>query len=138
MKLKAFKTNSALLEQGRWVDDIPESGNLRLRVRGLGNVDYRTLLDRLVDAIPREKRLRGIDPRERDRVTGEAMAQTILLDWDNLYEDDAEQVKIPYSPELAKELLTNPDYARFYRAVLWAANLVADESEADLKDAEGK
>ncbi|ACL58947.1 hypothetical protein [Methylobacterium nodulans] len=138
MKLKSFKTNSALLEQGRWVDDIPQAGNLRLRVRGLGNVDYRTLMDRLVDAVPREKRIRGIDPRERDRITGECLAEAVLLDWDNLFEDEEETVKVPFSKELAKQLLTDPDYVRLYDAVIWAANLVANESEQDQKDAEGK
>jgi hypothetical protein len=137
VKLKSLKIDSAAVEGGRWVEQIPGAGNLRLRVRGVGNAAYRALMDKLVDAVPREKRLRGLDVADRDRITAECFVETILLDWDNLYADDAETEKVPYSKELASQLLTDPDYIRFYDAVQWAANLVANDSEADLKEAEG-
>ena len=43
MKLSAIKVDSALIEQGDWVDGIPDLPGIRIKARGTNNVDYRIL-----------------------------------------------------------------------------------------------
>lgn len=136
MKLSALKTDVTLVETGRWVEDIPGMGDLRLRVRGLGSNDYRALEERLIAAVPLAKRLRGLDVATGDRIEGECLARTALLGWENLT-DEADAV-VAYDPDLAMRMLVDPEFAIFRRAVRWAASAVAVEDEATAKDEEGK
>ena len=50
------KTDVAKVEQGAWVDKIPEMEGLRLKVRGINNKDWRKLQQRMFSAVPRKKR----------------------------------------------------------------------------------
>jgi hypothetical protein len=128
MDLNEIAVNADAIENGAWVEKIPEMGDLRLKVRGIGNSDYRRLQDRLLAAIPRAKRA---DPAELERVTAECMLKTVLLDWDGLKVNGA---ATPYSDDLARELLTNAKWQRFRNAVAWAAMNVADEEAIALED----
>lgn len=131
MDLNELAVNVEAIEKGAWVGDIPGMGQLRLKVRGLGNSDYRTLQERLTAAVPRHKRSAGrIDPKEIERITAECLLQTVLLDWDGL-ERNGEPV--PYSQDLARELLTNAKWQRFRDAVAWASGMVADDDAAQLE-----
>ncbi len=60
MKLSAIKVDAALIEQGDWVDGLPDLPGVRIKARGAGNSDYRKLEARLIREIPREKRLQGV------------------------------------------------------------------------------
>lgn len=135
MKLSSLKTDTATIEQGRWVKDIPDMGGLELKVRGLGNTDYRRLMDKKVEAVPRAKKVRGLDTAERDRVVSECLHEAILIDWKGLTDDNDEP--LPYTKEHAFQLLTDPDFARFRGAVIWAAGVVSEEADLGAKDAEG-
>jgi hypothetical protein len=44
MDLKSIKTDTKLVEAGRWVDEIPNMGDLRLNVRGMTSKLYTTKL----------------------------------------------------------------------------------------------
>ena len=133
MKLSALKVDAAQIEQGRWVEDIPDLAGIRLKVRGIGNTDYRRLFDRKVEAVPRAQRLRGLSPEDRDRIVGECLHEAVLLDWDGFTEDD-DTTPLPYSAETAKALLLDPNFARFRAGVAWAGGLVAEEASADVAD----
>lgn len=129
MKLSALKVNSAALEEARWIDEIPDMGDLRLCVRGLRNSQYRRAEQRLVDALPRTARIGGsIDPVERDRIMGACLAQTVLTDWQNLTDEHGNA--IPYNVETAERLLTDPDYETFRGAVTLAAQRVNEAAAA--------
>lgn len=133
MKLSAGKINVAALEQGAWVGNIPDMGELRLKVRGSNNADWRELERKLITALPREKKIRGlIDVKEQDAITCECLFQTGLVDWDG-FEDD-EGKPIPYSKELARDICFNPEYMRYRMAVSWACNVVAEEKTSEQDD----
>lgn len=134
MKLSALKVDAGAIEDGQWVGNIPEMGDLEVRVRGLNNAKYRRLQARLIDAVPRAKRQGGrLDPEEQDRITATCLRQTVLLDWRGLEGEDGQPV--PYSEELASDLLTKPEFRRFREGVIWAASQVGEEqAEADRAD----
>lgn len=133
MKLSELKVDPQRIENGAWVDNIPEMEGLRLKVRGAFNADWRKLQSRLVAAVPRQKRARGqLDPAEQDRVMSIVLRDACLLEWDGIEGDDGQP--LPYSKEKATELLTDPQYGKFREAVIWAANTVADQRESDIEE----
>lgn len=132
MKIRDIRIDSVKLEQGDWVDDIPSLGDIRLRVRGLGNDDYRRRQAELVNAVPRHLRK---EPAEQDRITVRLILETILVDWANV-EDDKGKV-ISYSRENAANLLSDPDLRAFADGVIWAASAVSDRRKADLEQDAG-
>ncbi len=121
-----------MIEQGRWIDDIPGLPGVRLKVRGLGNADYKRLFDRKASAIPAHQKLRGLRAEDRERIIGECLNEAVLLDWDGFTEDDG-TTPLPYSADLAGKLLGDPEFDMFRGAVTWAANAVAVEAEVDGK-----
>jgi hypothetical protein len=136
MKMKDMAVDSGRAEEGAWVDDIPDMEGLRLKVRGANNKDWRKLQQKLIQAIPRKRRMSGnLDPEDADRITNLCLLNTSLLDWDGFDGDDDKP--LPYSQETAKTLLTDPDYRRFRDAVAWAANWVAEQSKEDVEEDAG-
>lgn len=130
MKLSSLKVNSAAIQKGRWIDDLPDLGDIRVLVRGLNNPDYRRLQQKMVRALPPNKRRNGaVDPQEMDRITGVCLARHALLDWQNV-EDDGGNA-LPYSKEQAEEFMSNPDYRKFRDGVFIAASQVEEEDEED-------
>lgn len=132
--MKLAKVNTAKVEGGAWVGDIPDMGDLRLRVRGINNARYRRLQQELINAVPRSERRKGrLDPEAIDNVTATCLLRTVLLGWENLECEDGRPV--PFSEEQAKVYLTDPAYRAFYDAVVYAATIVGeDDAEADKAD----
>ena len=129
MKLSDMKIDSAAIEAGVWVRDIPGMGDLAVKVRGLRNADYRRLNASLWGAVPAAKK--G-DPAEADRIAVTLLAETILIGWDGLTDDDG--TPLPWSTERAVALLSDPDFALFRDAVTWAASTVGDISREAVED----
>ena len=136
MKLKEIKIDAAKADQGAWVGDIPEMGDLRLKVRGSGNADYRRRMQRLVDALPRQFKAGGrVDPDKMDQITTTCLLDDVLLDWEGI-EDDAGN-PLPFSKEQARAMIEDPDLRRFRDAVVWAAGVVAETDAATGEDNAG-
>jgi hypothetical protein len=132
MKLSDSKVDTTRIEQGEWVDRIPELEGVRFKVRGINNKDWRKLQGRLLDAVPRRNRVGNrLSPDEMDRMNAKLLLDTILLDWDGFEDDDGNA--LPYSKDLAKTLLSDPAYQKVRDGVLWAAQFVADGIASDLE-----
>lgn len=129
MKLSQVAIDASAHEQGTWISDIPEMDDLRLKVRGIGNADWKRLSAKLAGAVPREKKRGGVvDPEEMDRINTCCLINACLIDWDGL--TDEAGAPIAYSKAKAKELLEDPTLRRFRDAVLWAANMAGDAAVA--------
>lgn len=136
MKMKEIAVDSARAEEGAWVDDIPDMEGLRLKVRGSNNKEWRRLQQKLLQAVPRKRRMTGnLDAEDGDRITTLCLLNTALLDWEGLDGDDDKP--LPYSREVAEKLLTDPDYRRFRLAAAWAADKVAEQSKEDVEQDSG-
>jgi hypothetical protein len=133
MKLSDITLDSERQEKGAWVEDIPELEGLKLLVRGINNSDWRRLQARLIETLPRKKRLAGrIDTDEQDRIQSTCLMNTCLVDWDGLETDDGKP--IPYDKDMARKLLFEPEYRKFRDGVVWAANIVAEQTADDQKE----
>lgn len=132
MKLKDAKVDTERAEAGAWVENIPDMEGLRLKVRGANNRDWRRLQTKLIQAVPRKRRMSGnLDPDDSDNITNHCLLNTCLLDWEGL--EDDEDKPLPYSKEMATKFMTDPDYRRIRDAVSWAANKIADEGQEDVE-----
>lgn len=119
MKISAIKVDAKKLEGGGWVRPIPGLPGVALKVRGLGNTDYRVMRARLIEEIPRVERLAGLSPAADDAIVTECLIETVLIDWHGLEGDDG--APLDFDKATARLYLTDPDYAAFRGAVLWAA-----------------
>jgi hypothetical protein len=130
MKLSAIKVNSALAEQGSWVDGIPDLPGIRIKARGANNSDYRVLEAKLIREIPRADRLEGLKPADQDRIMGTLLLETVVIDVEGLTEDDGE-TPIAYNREVGQKLLLDPDFRVFRAGAAYAGAIVADRRAAD-------
>lgn len=135
MKISSIRIDSARIEGGDWVGDIPGLGDLRLKVRGIDNRDYRRLRASLIDGIGQADRDAegNLLPQVVDDIAAELFFKTILLDWDGLEAEASTPtapIAVPYTKDLAFQYLTDPDYRVFLDGVSWAAHQVARRVEA--------
>lgn len=131
MEISTLKRDSAAVAAGQWVGDIPGMGDVRLRVRGLSSPVVVAVRSRKERKVPRDQRERdgSLRPEIGLVVFGEVLHEAVLLEWDGLT-DGGEPV--PYSAELAEQWLTDPDFAFFADAVVYAAQIV-DKGQVDAK-----
>lgn len=130
MKLSSIKVDSALIEQGDWVDGIPDLPGIRIKARGTNNVDYRILEGKMVREIPRTQRAEGVTPDHQDRIAGRLLLDTVVLDVEGLTEDDG-VTPIKYTKELGAKLLLDPDFRVFQAGAAYAGSVVAQRRKAD-------
>lgn len=123
MDIQSLKRDSSAAQAGQWVDDIPGMGDLRLRVRGLTSPTVIALRSRKERRVPRDQRERDgqIKPAVATAIFGEVLHEAVLLEWDGLTDGGK---PFPFDADLAKQWLTDPDYAYFADAVTWAAQIV--------------
>lgn len=130
MKLNDICVDPVKVEEGAWVDNIPELEGLRVKVRGINNKDWRRMRARLIEAVPRKRKIGGLDPADQDRITAVLLRETSLLDWGGLDGDDGKPV--PYSKDVAGKYLSDPKYEKFREGVLWAATNVGEQIDESI------
>lgn len=128
MKITSIKTDIAKAAAGIWVGDIPDFEGVRLKVRPSNNPDYRQLYSQLVETTPRHLKRAGVvkDYDTKVSISARCLADTVLLDWEG-FEDDKDK-PVPYSPELAKQWLLDPEMAAFRDAVAYAGSVAEEET----------
>ena len=131
MKLSDRKIDLKKREEGAWVTDIPEWGDLKLKVRGSGNKDWARMEQKLVQAVPRQRRVNGLEPEDRLRINSILIRECSLLDWRGAENGDGEP--LPFSKEIASEVLADPEQENFVWACVFAANIVAEQGQYELE-----
>lgn len=132
MDINSLKRDSAAIAAGQWVSDIPGLGDVRLRVRGLSSPIVVAVRGRKERKVPRDQRERdgSLTPEVGIQVFGEVLLEAVLLDWSGLTDNGKPVV---YDLEIARKWLTDPDFAFFADAVVWAAQIV-DKGNADSQE----
>lgn len=140
MRISDVKVDSSRIEAGDWVDEVPGFPDVRIKARGTGNNDYRTLRSRLIREVPAADRIGGLSDAAAERINIALLHQTILNDWEGFTEDD-EKTPIKYSKSLALEWLIDPDMRAFRDAVAFAGDVVASRrkvsGEQAVKNSDG-
>jgi hypothetical protein len=141
VSLKKARESGRKIQHGAWVEvdkeTFPELAGASFKVRGLNNKDYQRKYASL--AFGKERDAAGMlkDADEAERMAVECIAETVLLDWKGVQEDEG-QPDIPFSKEKAREYLNDPDLLLFRSAVSWCAQRVAqgtmETQETDTKN----
>lgn len=118
-KLDSLKQDKKKTTDGEWIE-CPELGDgVALKVRSLDYVPFKVALRaaqmRFGRIYPGEK---VAPPDEEDVKNGDLYAEHLLLDWRGL--------DVPYSPEVAKEVLTDVSHRALRAAVSASARQVGD------------
>lgn len=123
MKVSGLKQGYAALNASDWVGEIPFPlfEGVKLKVRRLWNSEWAALAEKLGDETS------DLSKDANDvRIERECLARACLDDWKGI--DDA------YTPELAIELLADPEAGRDFRnALLWCANQREGQVKAQLE-----
>lgn len=129
MKLSQIKINPAAEENGRWMDANGLYG-VAVKVRGLNNSAARAARTKIQEGFARKK----MSDAEAERAQVELIADTILIDWRGVENDDGTALICDREAKIA--ILSNPEMRLFREAVLLAASLVGeDELAAKEQDA---
>jgi hypothetical protein len=129
-----YATDEQAEIDGVWVE-LGEGA--RIKVARVGNPSYEKVLRQLKKPYRNITRAGGEIPREAlDKITIEATAEALLLDWQGL--DDEDGTAIPYSKEAAKRLLGElKDFREtVVRLALEAETFRAEALEAAAKNSE--
>lgn len=133
MKLSSLKVDSVAIEQGDWVENIPDLPGIRIKARGTNNADYRLLEGKLLREVPKSQRVSGLSVADQDRISATLLLETIILDVEGLTLDD-EVTPIKYTKELGAQLLGDPDFRVFLQAAAYAGMVVAEKRKAAESD----
>jgi hypothetical protein len=131
MKLSTITVDPKAIEDGEWVKNLPEMGDLELKCRGQNSAAWKTHTRKLINQLPRKLRNRpdGLPPQVADDINNKCLIEVGLLDWKNLELDDGVHA---YSKELAGQLIADPVYQLFRDACLIAtARVGTADAEAD-------
>lgn len=131
--LDLFKVNADAERDGVWyrVSDEAKDGDpdmkvdFWVRVRRLGNSDYEQAMKKRALQEGRRMRHTGLNLNKADEIQLNALANHVLVDWKNYYEDGKE---IPYTPEKCRSvLLAAPDLRRLIEDVATDVELFKDQ-----------
>lgn len=124
MDLDSVKLDPVKIEKGAWVENIPGLGDIRLKVRGYNNSDWRRIQRERTLAVPRSKWVNGrITTAEEDHIEAICLRDAGILDWENVTQGGA---PVPYSKDAAEKFLTEPKLRAFRDGSLWACHTVGD------------
>lgn len=134
MLLSSVAVDPVAVEDGDWVKDIPEMGDLELRVRGQNSSAWVERRQKLINALPRNLKNRTDLPAVvSERITDTLLIDVGILDWKNMapgFEYGREPK--PYSKELAEKLIKDKRFFLFRMAALFATARVGEAAyEAD-------
>lgn len=112
-RLGAIQTDLNKAIEGVWVN---YELDIRLKIARLGNQNYQKYVQQL--SRPHLQRMRGKAPNTDliKEITKQAVSHCILLGWEHIQDDKGKD--IPYSPEKALELLSDPRFEDLYMFIL--------------------
>jgi hypothetical protein len=126
VKLSSLRADLKREEDGDWVE-YPDWTGVRFKVSSLNKPAYTIARDLLLQKVARKSKGK---PQDRNKLTpefGRLYADHILHDWEGFDE--------PYSPDLARQYLTNPEFRDLVAAVEWCASKVGETDVEFLEDA---
>lgn len=138
MKLSTIRQDPDAAQEGVWVEF---EGGARLLVARMPNPAYERAMRRLGRPYRREFRAARFQPEKLEgnpeliRVQKQAVAETVLLGWEGIENEDGSP--LPYTPEKGLELFLDPAYDILWRFVVDVASEAGLYHAEDRTDAEG-
>jgi hypothetical protein len=132
-KLSQLAVDTTKSEDGVWIEF---GAGFELLIARANNAAFKAELARLVKPYQREIAREGMSSRHATDAHTKAQAKCVVLNWRGLEDEDGEP--IPYSPEKAFEILSDPRYPELKEFVDIESNNLDNFRAEDQADAEGK
>ena len=116
-KLSSLRIDSGKDVEGVWTK---YAAGIKLKIARLGNPNYRAYMRKIGRPHKAQMRHGLMDDDLIETLSKEALAHTVLLDWDNVEDDNG--APIQYTPEKGLAVLEDPEYADLYSFVVDFAN----------------
>lgn len=117
-------------EEGRWVEYVP---GISVLIARAGNRAARDMMMKLGQRSM--ARLRAGSRSAVETINRKVMAHCIIRDWKGMSDDKGKN--IPYSPEMALEIISDPRYAQFYEFCQTESGLDDEYLREGIEDAVG-
>ncbi|CAB4142705.1 hypothetical protein UFOVP452_32 [uncultured Caudovirales phage] len=124
IKLNSLKADTKAQEEGEW-QPVPALPGVELKVRSFKAPAVASKFGFLVQRMDRQK-LKGVD---REIETGRFLAEHVLLGWKGF--------DVPFSPEVAREALADPEHQDLRDYVFDAARAVGVARIEQVEDIAG-
>ncbi len=111
MNINAFEVDASSELAGIWKEIGPDAS---VKVARVGNSAYRALLRELMSPYRTAAGINSLSPERSDEILIKVIAETILLNWKGLIDDD--ETEVEYSVETALKWLTK--YKEFRRIII--------------------
>lgn len=136
LKLSSMKVDSQKEREGDWVPafDIDDSGSIKWFVRSTNYAPFKTARDAVQIRLAK-KYGRNVPDEVLAEEYGKLAVVHLLLGWEGLVDDD--DVDLPFTPEKARDVLTDPEY-RNVRGSIYVAAMGVGVSEAEFIEAGAK
>lgn len=133
MDLSKFKADRTAEDEGVWVALDGDDNGAQIKLARIGNRRYREAMQRRMKPYRRALRAGTLDEATAERVTAEVLAETVLLDWQDLALDG---VALAYSPDRARTLLLDPALRDFRDLIVEMATDIELYRQQDQEEAE--
>lgn len=125
----------AAVDDGVWIDDIPDALGVRLKVRGWSSEKVQSVKSFKERRASRKDRdaTGALSHAANIRIVRELVSEAILLDWEGITDGGK---PVPYSKDLARKWLTSREGDRFLGMVSDAAkqvDFILEDSAEDLE-----
>lgn len=127
VKLSSLKADLAREAKGDWIE-YDEWPGVAFNVSSLHLPAYTVARDIMLKRLARTYKNKPVPREVMSAEVGRLYEKHILHDWRGL--------DVAYSPEVAAEILTNPEYRNVVAAVEWCAAKVSDVEVEFVEDAE--
>jgi hypothetical protein len=126
LKLSSMRADSQKERDGDWVPalDLDQSGNVKWFVRSTNYAPFKIARDAIGAKLAR-KHGDNVPEDVLAEAYGKLAVEHLLLGWDGFVDDDEQD--IPFSPERALEILTDPEYRHVRGSLYIAAQRVGRE-----------
>lgn len=123
MKLSDLELNLAAVDDGAWVDTLPDLEGVRVRVRGTDYKPYQKALRQALAGQGRKQRLQAtMDVEGYDVLTRKLMAEHLVVAWDGI--EDEQGLPVAATPALVMQVMTERRFRPLRDGILYAVNLV--------------
>lgn len=129
VKFSSLAADVAKEQDGDWIE-IPELPGVELKVRSFNHAAYRVARDLLLQRMARKYGRKPAPADESEAEFGKLYAKFILLDWKGF--------DVEYSPEQAREALSDPAYRDLRRHVEYASSQVGASDVEFIEEAVGE
>lgn len=117
IRLSSLKHDTDREQAGDWID-APEWPGVRFKVRGSTYAPYKAAMAQLVARLAKEFRNDPVPVEHSARLLGAIVAEHLLLGWEGF--------DVPFSPDTARETLTDADYRGVLEVITWCADKLCE------------